>query len=46
MREAFDVDKKRERGMFKVAVPLSPGVVRLEHVRDAGALVDCLEEFP
>jgi shikimate kinase/3-dehydroquinate synthase len=46
MREAFDVDKKRERGMLKVAVPLSPGVVRLEHVRDAGALVDCLEEFP
>jgi 3-dehydroquinate synthase len=43
---ALGVDKKRERGTLRLAAPFAPGVVRLEHVRDPMALVDCLEEFP
>jgi shikimate kinase/3-dehydroquinate synthase len=46
MLAALGVDKKRERGTLRVAVPIAPGVVLVEHVRDATTLVDCLEEFP
>lgn len=46
MRVALSVDKKRERGMIRVACPCAPGNVEI-HATDADTLLlHCITEFP